>query len=192
MHGDLLATLRESHLADGSSRIEFLEQFGRLLITVIVAGAGATEVLVGERCERPFAPNGSADGAARNAAVQQVGEGLILQSLEVEGRAVKVIDDYQRRTRHFVFACSPELFLHVNLDDEGTITLAERTVEHATLRVVRRDRAGRLLESTATVLPGEGLEALARRCDLPLADLIALNPVGSRGPIVAGALLRLA
>ena len=192
--GALLATLRESHLPSGSSRFEFLDESGRLLLTTVVRGPGATEVLVGANGASPFARSECAQtyAVAPNAEIQQVGDSTVLQSFDVKGHTLRVIDDYGRRTRHFIFGCGPGLFLHVNLDEDGTITLMEKDIEYSTLRVVRRDQAGHLLEDTATMQPGERLEHIARRCGMPLAVLTALNPLASVGTPAPGATLRLA
>ncbi len=192
--GEVLVTLRRTRDRN-DPRFDFLDGAGRLFLTLVISESGATRAFDGEAHELPCAQTGSAGTygpMTPDCGIRQVGENTVMISCELEGRPAWIIDDYGNRTRHFIVGCGPDRFLNVHLDHRGAITVTEKSRDHATLRVVRRDATGLLLEDEATVQPGESLEAIARRCGIPLTALVALNAAVSSSSPQSGTALRLA
>jgi hypothetical protein len=83
-------------------------------------------------------------------------------SCRVGENPVWIVDDYENHSRHFILGCNADLFLHVNLDASGNVTLTEKNREHAILRTVRRDATGALLGDDVAVQPVEGANGIGR------------------------------
>lgn len=187
--GAPVATLRCVSSA-GAMRLEWLGAAQEPVLLAQVGGPGATRLLDAAGrdipCADPWGPAPPAEPSVRS-----IGSGGVMRSCEVAGHPAWIIDDYGNRTRHFVFGCTPERFLHVHLDAHGNTTMMEKTREHATLRTIRRDANGVLLADEAFVQPGEALEDIARRSGVTLDALRAANMNLPVSP-PAGTLVRLA
>lgn len=188
--GASLLRLHRAREASGHTSFAFFGPAG-LLLTIVV-GSGTSRAFDGKGSELSTQQTGSAAPSDPNSGVRQVGESTVMVSGSVEGHPVWIVDDYLNHTRHFIVGAGQDIFLHVNLDRHGSITLTEKDGNHATRRVVRRDATGRLLADEATVQPGESLAAIARRCGVPEAGLLALNPIRATSTLEAGAVLRVA
>lgn len=162
-----------------------------LVLAAHVCGPKATRIVDAAGRDIPPAA-GRQDLLPADLAMRPIGSSTVMMSCEVNGHPAWVIDDYANRVRHFIIGCTPDLFLHVNLDDGGTVTLTEKTREHATLRSVRRDATGSLLADEATVQTGEDVDDVARRCGVASADLLTANPGLGNGAPPAGEVVRLA
>lgn len=168
------------------ARFEWLDASGLLVLVAQARGPGATRISDAAGRDVPLA-----DRSAREPAIHPIGSSAVMRSYEVDGRPVWIVDDYENRSRHLVLGCAPDRFLHVHLDAQGTVILTEKTREHETLRTLRRDAAGALLEDEARVQPGETLEDVARRCGVAADALRAESDLPSASP-TPGTLVRLA
>jgi hypothetical protein len=186
-----LAALRYASKGGSFTRFEFLNATGALFLAVHVGGPEATRIVDSAGRDIPAAA-GCHELLPADPAMRTIGSSTVMMSCEVNGYPAWIIDDYENRVRHFIIGCTPDLFLHVNLDDRGTVTLTEKTHEHATLRSVRRDATGTLLADEATVQTGEHVDDVARRCGVSSAHLLTANPGLGNGAPTAGEVVRLA
>lgn len=187
--GSKVATVRG--LPGGNTtRVEWRDASGGLLLVARIDGPGATRVL--DAAGQDVACSDPRGSDAVQPAIRVIGTSVVVRSCEVAGHPAWIIDDYGNRERHFVFGCTSELFLHAHLDADGSITLAEKTRTHATLRTtVRRAGNGALVADQAVVQPGETLEQVARRCGTTADALRTIDPNLSDLP-AAGTQVRLA
>lgn len=171
-----------------------MDAAGAPIFAAHVSGLAATRIFDAAGREIPPAP-GRYEATAADPAIRMLGSSAVMMSCEVSGHPAWIVDDYGNRSRHLIFGCAPDLFLHVHLDARGSVTVTEKTREHATLRTVRRDATGALLADEALVQPGEDLDDVARRCGQTTDALLAANAAlsaGSAGSAAAGTLVRLA
>ena len=194
-NGTLLFTLRYVSGGESSARFELLDAAGALVFAAHIPGLGATRIF--DAAGREIPPdeslvNGTHERVPAEPGIRALGSSTVMRSCNVAGHPAWIVDDYGNRSRHLIFGCAPDLFLHVHLDARGTVTVTEKTREHATLRTVRRDATGALLADEALVQPGEDLDDVARRCGQTTDALLAANAALAVGSAAAGTLVRLA
>ncbi len=176
--GALLATLRYVGQGESSGRFELLDATDTLILVAQVTRPGATRLFDGVGREIALAAHsgaGSCGARPADPAIQTLGSSTVMMSCQVGEHPAWIVDDYGNRSRHFIYGCTPDLFLHVHVDAGGTMTMTEKSREQATLRSIRRDATGVLLADEATVQPGEGLDDVARRCGVATDVLVAAN-----------------
>lgn len=171
--GSVVSTLRCMRDAN-TTHLEWRDAGDDFLLVAHVIEPGATRLLDGAGQDLPIAAPRANEPA--EPAVRVIGSNTVMRSWEVAGHPAWVIDDYGNRERHFVFGCTPELFLHLHLGVDGSTITTEKTSAHTTLRVAHRATSGALIADQAVVQPGEQIEAIALRCGTSAAALLAANP----------------
>jgi hypothetical protein len=188
--GALLATLRYETAGESTGRFELLDAGGAVVLAAEVGSLATTRILDGAKQDIPC----GADTVAHlpEPAIRLIGSSTVMRSCQLAGHPVWILEDYENQTRHLIFGWTEDLFLHAHLDACGTVTVVEKTREHATLRTVRRSATGALLADEAVVQPGEEVDDLARRCGLSTDDLLATNGELRDGAPLAGTIVPLA
>jgi hypothetical protein len=188
-NGVVVATLRWVR-NEGATRCEWRDGSGALVLIARVDGLGSTQVL--DSGGREIAGSDCRADQPKEPTVRLIGSSGVVWSRQVDGHPLWIVEDYGNSSRHFVFGCGPDCFLHAHLDARGAVTLTEKSHEHATRRTVRRNTTGALLTDEAVVQPGESVEDIARRCGLAPDALRAGNNLPSIALLAPGSLVRLA